>query len=176
MNYAAWVWGFQEQTSMQVLQNRIQWLYMGMHTFASVSATHLEFDWLNYKYKHWIEMICLLNRIKKMKDHCLPKLVLQWDLSLRANGWVDNVKHIREYTSMTTDIMSDEQIDLDVLANRLLKLNCTKWLLEAQTKTKLRTFLDVYDPNNPRAIINANLNRSHRSVLSKVNDIYTQQV
>ena len=60
------------------------------------------------------------------------------------------------------------QVDLDVLSSRLLRLNRTKWLLEAQTKPKLRTFLDVYEEDQTRAIINANLRRSQRSILSKV--------
>ncbi len=167
MNYAAGVWGFQEQTSMQVLQNRIQRFYMGVHTFAPVSATHLEFDWMDTKYKCWVEMVRLLNRIKDMKENRLPKLVLRWDASLRANGWADNIRHILDYANMNVDILSEETVDLDALTSRLLRLNRTKWLLEAQTKTKLRTFLEVYDDNNPRSIINANLSRGQRSVLSK---------
>ncbi len=153
---------------MQVLQNRIQRFYMGVHTYAPVSATHLEFDWLDCKFKRWIEVIRLLNRIKKMKEHRLPKLVLRWDHSLRANGWANSAEHILDYANMSTDLLSEDQIDLDALSSRLLKLNRTKWLLEAQTKTKLRTFLEIYDHANPRAIVQANLNRSQRSVLSKI--------
>ncbi len=85
-----------------------------------------------------------------------------------TNGWADSVRHILDYASMTVDITSDEQIDLDTLHSRLLRLNRNQWLLEAGTKTKLRTFLEVYDHDNPRAIVNANLKRSQRSVLSKI--------
>ena len=41
-------------------------------------------------------------------------------------------------------------------------------MTEATTKTKLRTFLELYDSSNPRAIIQSNLDRSQRSILTKL--------
>ena len=140
MNYAAGVWGFHEHSQTQVIQNRIKRFYLRVHTYAPVSATNLEFDWLDTKTLRWLEIVRLPNRIKSMEDHWLPKVVLKWDDSLRANSWADSVKHILDYASIDSDILSDTQVDLEVLTRRPLRLNCNELLLEAQAKTKLHVF------------------------------------
>ena len=50
-----------------------------------------------------------------MKDHRLPKLVLRWDASLRANGWVDSIKHTLDYANIDVDVLSGDKVDLEVL-------------------------------------------------------------
>ncbi len=69
---------------------------------------------------------------------------------------------------MNIDLLSEEKVDLDVLGSRLLRLDRQKWLLEANTKTKLRTFLEIYNANDPKALISTFLTRSQRSLLSKL--------
>ena len=56
LSYASAIWGFAEHNDPQILQNRIQRYFLGVHTFAPVSATHLEFNWPETKYKRWTEM------------------------------------------------------------------------------------------------------------------------
>ena len=84
-NYAAAVWGYQEQTTMMVVQNRIQWFYLGVNSFAPVSDTHIEFNWPIMRSTHWVEMIRYPNRLKLMPNSRWPKKVLKWELSL--DGW-----------------------------------------------------------------------------------------
>ena len=69
---------------------------------------------------------------------------------------------------MDVDLTSDAMVDLDVLGSRLLRLDRQKWLVEATTKTKLRTFLDIYNANEPKALILTFMSRSQRSLLSKL--------
>ena len=54
MNYAAGVWGFADQNAPQVLQNRIQRYYLGVHKFTSVAATQLVSDWINVRSLRWV--------------------------------------------------------------------------------------------------------------------------
>ena len=69
---------------------------------------------------------------------------------------------------MDTNLEDDVMVDLDVLKARLTRSNKTGWLLEASSKTKLRTFVQIYNELEPKAIIQANLPRNHRSLLSKL--------
>ncbi len=168
MNYAAGVWGFGEQTQAQVLQNRVQHYYLGVNCFSPVAATSLEFDWLDAKMQRWVELVRYLNRVKSMSDDRWPVKVLRWDSSLKATGWATEVEHILNYADMSVNVLDDCEVDLDALKTRLLKMNRIKWRLEAADKTKLRTFMEVYDENSPRNIVEANLPRSQRSLVSKL--------
>ena len=86
LNYAARVWGYNEQPAPQTLQNRVQRFFLGVHTFPPVCATKLEFDWPEVKSLRWTEMIRYLNRLKKMPNKRWPKQVFMWDLSLKLKG------------------------------------------------------------------------------------------
>ena len=168
LNFGSAVWGYSEQTAPQVLSNRVKRYYLGVHTFTPVAATSLEFDWLDIKYLRWLEMARLANMIKGMPEHRWLKKVLRWDLSLKSNGWADQLLLILQHAHVEFDIDDSNLIDLDALRQQYLILNRQKWLLEAADKTKLRTFLEVYDPENPRAIVESLLPRNHRSLLSKI--------
>ena len=82
MNYASGVWGYENATRPQVLQNRIARFFLGIHRFAPVAATKIEMDWMECRELRHIEMLRLFNRISTMDDHRLPKIIYNWDLSL----------------------------------------------------------------------------------------------
>ena len=168
LNYGTAVWGFGEYTGPQVLSNRIKRFFLGINSFTPVASVSLEFDWLDVKYIRWVEMVRLVNRIKKMPESRWPRKILRWDVSLKAGGWSDQVQHVLQYANFNTDLLSEEIIDLDALRSRLLVLNRQKWLLEASDKTKLRTFLQIYDSEAPRSIVESLLTRSQRSIVSKL--------
>ncbi len=167
VNYSSAVWGFKEQTAPQVLQNRIQRFFMGVNVFAPVSALHLEFDWLSIKGLRWIEMVRMYNRITKMDNHRWPKIIHKWDTSLRAIGWANHIEHILAYANM--DILLEDEccVDLDVLHSRLLHLERISWKTEMESKTKLRTFVEIIDPEEQRSLVKSCITRNQRSVLAK---------
>ena len=72
------------------------------------------------------------------------------------------------YSNIDIDMVSEEKVDLDVLQSRLLTINRNKWLLEASTEPKLRTYLDIYNNEDTKALISTSLSRSQRSLLSKL--------
>ena len=168
INYGAGVWGFAEQSQPQVLQNRIKRCFMGVNRFAPNAALNLEFGWNDMKSMRWLEMARYWNRLCEMKDDRWPKKIAKWDISLRTHGWTDQIRQIVDYTDLDLDLLNFNKIDLDVLDARLHKKNETKWLLEAHTMPKLRTFVELYSSENARDIIKANLPRTHRSVLVKL--------
>ena len=113
-------------------------------------------------------MIRFLNRLIKMDDHRWPVKVHRWDLSLKTKGWADNIAHVLVYVSMDTDLKEGPEIDLDTARSRMLVLNRNHWKVEAATKTKLRTYLEVQEDSNRKALINANLSRAQRSLVAKL--------
>ena len=168
LNYSSAVCGFGEQSCSQVLVNRIKRFYLGVNGFAPNSGVSIEFDWLDTKYMRWLEMLQFLNRLIQRDDDRWPKIVHKWDTSLRTNGWSDQVSHVLSYLSIDTDCVEGPVVDLDVAGARMLKLNRNHWKLEASNKTKLRTYVDIQDDTNRKALVNANLSRSQRSLASKL--------
>ena len=87
-----------------------------------------------------------------------------WGLSLEANGWVDQIKHILKYT----DMKEGPIIDIDAAGSRMIKLNRNIWKLEGNSKPKLRTFLEVQDDNYRKTLVNVKLSRSQKSFVPKL--------
>ena len=83
-NYTAGVWVYGEFNQPQVLQNHIQRFFLGVHTFTPVSATNMEFD---MKFLRWQEIIRYYNRLVDMPEHRWPRKILNWDMSLKTEGW-----------------------------------------------------------------------------------------
>ena len=103
LNYGSAVWGFSDFSCTQVLQNRVKRFYMGVNGFAPNSRISIEFDWLDCKNSRWLEMLRYMNWLAKMKEHRWPHIVHKWDLSLRTDGWADQVSHILQYLSLDID-------------------------------------------------------------------------
>ena len=75
-----------------------------------------------------------------MKGGRWPKIIFNWDLSLKTEGWSDQVQHILSYIQYDIDLGSLETVDLDATKSALKRINQIKCLTEASTKSKLRTF------------------------------------
>ena len=97
-----------------------------------------------------------------------PTKLLCWDLSLKAGGWSDQVKAILDYVTMECDMRDEEHVDLEICESRLRRLNRQKWMLEANTKPMLRTYLEIYVEDEKRSLVKCNLPRNHRSLLAKL--------
>ena len=168
LNYAAGVWGYQEQAEPQILQNRIERYYLGVNKFTPNAPTRLEMDYMDIKFKRWTEMICYKNRLAKMDQDRLPVKVYRWDKSLKRNGWAKQVKAILDHCSMQECMDIDVLCDTDVLEARLHKLNRDLWRVEATTKPKLRTFILIHDFYEHKIMVHKNLQRNHRSLITKL--------
>ncbi len=95
--------GFGDFNCPQVLQNRIIRYYMGVHKFAPVPALHIEMDWLNMRSTRWLEMVRYPNRIASMNQDRLPRIIYDWDRSLKTDSWASSVDFILQYVNMLDD-------------------------------------------------------------------------
>ena len=99
-----------------------------------------------------------------MKRDRLPVKVYLWERSLKTQGWA---KNILEYANMSDSNGIECKSDLDVLQARLKVLNRDKWWVEACSKPKLDTFVQIHDRTEIRGIVKHNLSRPYRSIVSK---------
>ena len=168
MNYASGVWGFRHYDSPQVLQNRIMRFYLGVHKFAPVSSTKIEMDWLECRESRWLDMLRFFNRINKMNDNRLPKLIYKWDLGLGLDSWASEIKNIAATLGLPITLNDKEEYDLSISYNRLLAANRQKWALESGRKPKLRTYIQVHNFDHVQTLVKSDLSRYQRSLLSQL--------
>ena len=95
-----------------------------------------------------------------------PKLA-KWDLSLRASGWTDQAAQILGYAGLHVTMSNFEKVDLNELEKCLISRNEILWLLEANSKPKLSTFVQLYNEDTHKDILLAKLSKTQRSVLVK---------
>ena len=103
-----------------------------------------------------------------MKTNRLPVKVYKWESSLKIKGWVRDLNHVLQYCNMEDCMGLERLYDLDVAEARLKRNNRDKWWLDAHTKPKLRTYVEVHDRSNVQTIVKRNLSRSHRSLITKL--------
>ncbi len=167
-NYGAAVWGFKEYHNSRILQNKIIRYYLGTHHFTSLAAAHIEMDWADNRHLHWIEMLWLKNRINQIPTSRWPRRVWQWDRVSKTDAWFKDVKYILSSVDMKSEGHWSSPVDLVDVANKLQSQARNSWLIEAENKPKLRTFLKIHNFDKLKYVISGNLTRSQRSLVVKL--------
>ena len=96
-------------------------------------------------------MARLRKRIVGMEDRKLPLTIHKWDVSLKRNTWAKNIEHILQYANMLEGTTHLSYIDLDVLT-RLKELDREKWMTSASALPKLRTFIELFNETDQKAL------------------------
>ena len=87
-------WGFKDYPAPQVLQNRIEHFYFGVHRFAPLASTWIEMDLLNIGKARRLEMMRLMNRIAGMPESHLPKMIIRWEIIHGCTVWLGEILDI----------------------------------------------------------------------------------
>lgn len=149
------------------MQNRIGRFYLDTHNFTPLAAFQAELDWLDIRHSRWLELARYQNRLVGMDNNMWPKIIWQWDIDTDTNGWNKEVKLIVNYAGLSCDNISHNKINLDMLEQRLKISERKGWKLEAYTKPKLCTYVEIHDFDKIRVLVRANLSRMQRSLVTK---------
>ena len=68
MDYSAGVWGFQKYDKVDTVQNRAMRAFLGVHRFTPKLALEGDMGWLSSRYRRWLSMLRLWNRLVKLAD------------------------------------------------------------------------------------------------------------
>ena len=164
-NYAAAVWGFTDYSASQVLQNKIQRFYLGVHRFAPLRALHTEMDWLR-----WFEMVWYFSRLATMEEDRIPKLVLRWDIQNGLSTCASEIMAICTELGLPMPIGPYRSLliyDIEPVERIALRKAREGWQDEAHKMSKLCTYVKVKDFADPKILVQANLSRGHQSLLAK---------
>ncbi len=160
-NYAAGVWGFKDYPAPQVLQNKMQRFFLGIHTYAPLPALHYEMDWLEMRKMRWLEIIRLFKHIVSMSNERLPRCILAWDYKSRAKGWLGDLLSV--CTSVAIPIPDEIRFvyDMEPIKSIMVKLNRDEWKSAAENMSKLCTYVKIRDFCEISQLVQVNLKRNH---------------
>ena len=111
-------------------------------------------------------MVRFRNRLASMDDNRLPRIIYNWDKSLKTSAWASSMVMVLQYVDMLNDNHELVHVDLVVKA-RLIRLNREKWWASVADMPKLRTFKVLYDDQDYKGLVYANLTRRQRSIMAK---------
>ena len=92
LNYCSSVWAHKKANECDVVQHKTIRYFMDVHSFTPVAAINGDMGWLPCKYRRYLCMFRLWNRLIKMEPNRLPKLVFSWDLNSSKSSWSKTVK------------------------------------------------------------------------------------
>ena len=124
-------------------------------------------DILDITHSRWLEVLRYAKHLQNLDEHRLPRRILDWEISKGGKGWWSDLVNITE-TLHLPHPNNRILYDLDNARTSLKCLSKAGWWAEAETKTKLRSFIWFKDRTNSTTIVKANLSRSQRSLLSKL--------
>ena len=170
-NYGAAVWGYKDYSSPQVLQNRIQRFFLGVHRFAPLPALRTEMDWIGMQQERWIEMLRYLGRIARMDESRLPKKILRLEIATGMKGWMGEINEICNTPQIPNPIGPYQSFiiyDLDPIRRKLITKSREEWEAAAQGMSKLKLYVQVREFMDITKVVRARLPRGQRSILGRL--------
>ena len=132
MNYSSGVWGYSKFTQTDKVQQLALRVFLGVHKFAPVAVLYGDSGWLKPRYKRWIEIVRLWNRLLKLPESRLTRKIFDLDYSASStvNNWCSKVKNIFQKTGNLELFDSKSFYDLKHLADLLCVRQQEEWQLE----------------------------------------------
>ncbi len=141
---------------------------MGVHRFAAVAVTNIEMDSVKMQLIRWLEMLRFYNRVVKMEEWRLPKVVLNWDSMSRRRGWLADLTEVATELGLPLPLSGDFTYDLESAQSVLTHKSRQIWREDALTKPKLCTYVEARNLTGGPGLVKLNLPRPTRSLVSKL--------
>lgn len=165
--YCSSVWGANEISYCNSIQNRaIRW-YLGVHKFTPNLAIMGDIGWKSSKIKRQKCIIRLWNRIINMDDNRLPKLIFEWDYKCGYQSWTYCVKNMLSDIGFDYLYFTKDLLDCKVIEDSLFNSYKNDWMIAIQNSDKLRTYVNFkYDYYTEPYVFNIK-NKSLRSMMAQ---------
>ena len=127
LDYCFSIWAHTKASECDLVQNRAMQYFLGVHGFTPIPTLNGEMGWLPCKFRRYLCAIRFWNRLHKMDNCRLTKVVFLWDLKNLKSNWSENVKNIFSYLDMTEDFMHQNIVNLKIVKSKLFKVAEKEW-------------------------------------------------
>ena len=165
LDYGASVWGYKNSAQCDSVQNKAIRYFLGVHKFTPLAAINGEMGWLPCKYRHYLCMLRLWNRLIKMDSSRITKKVFLWDYEKCTANWSNDIREILRLINMQNHFISKTPVNTKHVKELFMAKTENDWKLELESKPKLRvykTFKNKYETEN---YLNTYISKSKRSLL-----------
>ena len=167
LDYCSSVWGFNDYSSVDAVQNRSIRYFLGVHRFAPKVAINGDIGWLPSKERRHINIVRYWNRLLDMDNSRLCKKVFQWDYRICNNNWSSDVKTIMSSLNLINSFENQRQCDMNSIRTSLYDLQVSEWPRKCADLPKLRTYILFKQSYMTEEYVKINLKRNERSVLAQ---------
>ena len=123
MNYSAGVWGFYEYNSLDVVQHKAMRFFLGVSKFTPINALYGDIGWLMPKYRRWLLMGRLWNRLVSLNDNQLTRAVFLQDVTINTENWSSDIQDIFTEFGLEHSFNTLSKVDLNLFKYKLYKRN-----------------------------------------------------
>ena len=141
--------------------------YLGVHKYAPIEALMGELAFTPPAIRRKIEMIRLWNRIIKMPDSRLPKLIFDLEFE-NSKSWCHDIKSIFEQTNFAHIYNNKITVDPSDVQNKLVELFSSNFIDSLPMKQKLRNYALFKFSFEPEPYTTAYLSRNKRSIFAQL--------
>jgi hypothetical protein len=167
LDYGSGVWGKAKVTHSDLIQNKACRYFLGVHKFTPIPALQAEMGWFPPKYRKYLNMLRLWNRLIDMPNDRLTKQMFHYDYGINQSNWCADVKGIF-YLLGTPEIYENkDKCNLDLCIDKMYELFERDYRQNVEKKPKLRTFKTFKQDCKPTDYVKCCMNRQDRSMLAR---------
>ncbi len=166
-DYGSGVWGKFNCSHSDTIQNRAVRHFLGVHKFTPIPALHAEMGWLIPKYRKYLNMLRLWNRIQKMPNERITKRIFFMDYNRVDGNWSEQMREIFDLLDMSHVFNERKLCDLLLCTEKLYDIFKDNCMRSVETKPKLRTFKLFKKDCETSVYVKGCMNKCQRSLLAK---------
>ena len=171
MEYASGVWGYENSNKTNMIQNRAARIFLGVHKFAPTLALEGDMGWMSTRYKRWLHILRLWNRLIALNDERLTKHIFVNDFYLAMSNfenWCTNVWRIFKAVDEENLFYNREPCDINVISKKLMNIQEENWQRGLLMKPKLRFYRLFKTVLQVENYAKYNLTASQRSFMAQL--------
>ena len=169
LDYASAIWGFQQYSQIDSVQNKALRFFLGVHRFATTAAVIGDTGWIDCNTRRKINLLRFWNRMLRCSDDRLTKKIFLWDLHNRrsSGSWSSDVFKIFAEANLTHLYENVSSVDLGVAKSNLHNKWKISWQNNIKTISKLKNYCNFKTDYEAEAFVYKIHNRKERSLLSQ---------
>ena len=169
LEYGSEVWGHVNIKCSEKIDNSAIRYFLGVHRFAPLAGLAGDMGWTNTRDRMVIKMTNFYNRLLKTPDERLLKKIFLFDKNiLHENSWSYKYRQFLDTINLENLFDTNQEIDNQLLANKLHDSFQTKWADSVRSKPKLRLYEKLKSNTDTENYVKANIPRFERSLIAQL--------
>ena len=165
MDYGSEVWGFKDFEQCGRIQNRATCFYLGVHNRAPIAALQGDIGWILPKYRRFLNMLRLWNRLLTLENTRITIHVFDWEYSLHcSDSWSGDIKNILHLIGLNNHYVNR----LNNASSLLMHHMEDEWRVNVSLKPKLRSYTIFKNTFGTEEYVTILRSRCKRSLLAQL--------